>query len=117
MSGEQASKDGTPAWAYDEDGYCVCCGNGRWKFHMPECELRDALDFTQPQIGSAPARPVETPTPAPALADRLRDIANLHVSERAYTELHDLADALGDSSSQPSAPDPPASFKPFYGDE
>lgn len=36
--------DGTPAWAYDEDGYCVCCGNGRWKYHMPDCELRDALD-------------------------------------------------------------------------
>ena len=36
--------DGTPAWAYDEDGYCVCCGNGHWKHHMPECELRDALD-------------------------------------------------------------------------
>lgn len=37
--------DGTPAWAYDEDGYCVCCGNGHWKFHMPECDLRDALDI------------------------------------------------------------------------
>ncbi len=36
--------DGTPGWAYDEDGYCVCCGNGKWKYHMPECELRDALD-------------------------------------------------------------------------
>lgn len=36
--------DGTPAWAYDEDGYCVCCGNGRWKYHRPDCELRDALD-------------------------------------------------------------------------
>lgn len=36
--------DGTPTWAYDEDGYCVCCGNGRWKYHMPGCELRDALD-------------------------------------------------------------------------
>lgn len=36
--------DGTPGWAYDEDGYCVACGNGRWKHHMPECELRDALD-------------------------------------------------------------------------
>lgn len=35
--------DGTPGWAYDEDGYCVCCGNGRWKHHMPECELRDLL--------------------------------------------------------------------------
>lgn len=34
----------TPSWAYDEDGYCVCCGNGRWKYHMPDCELRDALD-------------------------------------------------------------------------
>jgi hypothetical protein len=31
-------------WAYDEDGYCVCCGNGCWKYHMPDCELRDALD-------------------------------------------------------------------------
>lgn len=36
--------DGTPAWAYGEDGYCVCCGNGRWKHHMPECELSDLLD-------------------------------------------------------------------------
>lgn len=36
--------DGTPGWAYDEDGYCVCCGNGRWKHHMPECRLRDALE-------------------------------------------------------------------------
>jgi hypothetical protein len=41
---EQAGIDGTPAWAYDEDGYCVCCGNGRWKHHMAECQLRDALD-------------------------------------------------------------------------
>lgn len=39
--------DGTPAWAYDEDHYCVCCGNGRWKYHMPECELRDALDIAK----------------------------------------------------------------------
>ena len=38
------SKDGTPEWAYNEDGYCVCCGNGNWKYHMPECELRDGLD-------------------------------------------------------------------------
>lgn len=39
----QKGKDGTPAWAYDEDGYCVCCDAGRWKYHMPDCELRDAL--------------------------------------------------------------------------
>jgi len=44
MSDEQPGVDGTPAWAYSEDGYCVACGNGRWKHHMPECELRDALD-------------------------------------------------------------------------
>lgn len=37
--------DGTPTWAYDEDSYCVCCGNGRWKRHMPDCVLRDALDL------------------------------------------------------------------------
>jgi hypothetical protein len=43
---EEPGVDGTPAWAYDEDGYCVCCDNGRWKHHMPECELRDALDAT-----------------------------------------------------------------------
>lgn len=36
--------DGTPLWAYNEDGYCVCCGNGIWKHHMPQCQLRDALD-------------------------------------------------------------------------
>ncbi len=34
----------TPKWAYDEDGYCVCCGNGWWKFHMPDCELADIMD-------------------------------------------------------------------------
>lgn len=37
--------DGTPSWAYDEDGYCVCCDAGRWRYHMPDCELRDALDL------------------------------------------------------------------------
>jgi hypothetical protein len=44
MADEQPGVDDTPSWAYDEDGYCVWCGNGRWKHHMPECELRDALD-------------------------------------------------------------------------
>ncbi len=39
-------KDGTPEWAYDEDNYCVCCGHGSWKYHTPDCELRDALDAT-----------------------------------------------------------------------
>jgi hypothetical protein len=37
--------DDTPAWAYDEDGYCNCCGNGNWKHHMPTCELRDLIDW------------------------------------------------------------------------
>lgn len=44
MTDSMPGGDGTPAWAYDEDGYCVCCGNGRWRLHMPECELRDLLD-------------------------------------------------------------------------
>lgn len=45
-SGPDASPgiDGTPAWCYDEDGYCIRCGNGRWKHHTPGCELRDLLD-------------------------------------------------------------------------
>lgn len=34
-----------PLWVYDEDGYCVCCGNGKWKHHMPECELADLLAY------------------------------------------------------------------------
>ncbi len=46
-----SSKDDTPDWAYDEDGYCVCCGNGKWKYHMPECELRDALDTPDYEAG------------------------------------------------------------------
>lgn len=37
-------KDGTPGWAYDEDGYCTCCGNGHWKYHMPGCYLAAALE-------------------------------------------------------------------------
>lgn len=40
-------KDGiTPAWGYDEDGYCVACGNGMWKYHFPECPLADLLYAT-----------------------------------------------------------------------
>ena len=46
-----SSKDDTPDWAYDEDDYCVCCGNGKWKYHMPECELRDALDTPDYEAG------------------------------------------------------------------
>ena len=42
---EPAAVDGTPAWAYGEDGYCVCCGNGKWRHHMPGCVLRDSLDL------------------------------------------------------------------------
>lgn len=42
--------DGTPSWAYGEDGYCVCCGNGRWKYHMPGCQLRDALDALRDRL-------------------------------------------------------------------
>lgn len=29
---------------YDEDGYCVACGNGKWKHHMPECQIADLID-------------------------------------------------------------------------
>lgn len=42
--GAPSGVDGTPGWCYDEDGYCIRCGNGRWKPHMPGCELRDLLD-------------------------------------------------------------------------
>lgn len=44
MTEPNTGMDGTPFWAYDEDGYCVCCGNGRWTLHTFDCELRDALD-------------------------------------------------------------------------
>lgn len=29
---------------YNEDGYCVACGNGHWKHHMPECQIVDLID-------------------------------------------------------------------------
>lgn len=29
---------------YSEDGYCVACGNGHWKHHMPECQIADLID-------------------------------------------------------------------------
>lgn len=29
---------------YDEDGYCVACGNGQWTHHMPECQIADLID-------------------------------------------------------------------------
>lgn len=44
MTIDATNPSATPDWAYTEDGYCICCGNGKWKFHMPWCELRDALD-------------------------------------------------------------------------
>lgn len=49
ISGEDGpfGVDGTPGWAYSEDGYCVCCGNGHWKYHMPECSLAHALDLVK----------------------------------------------------------------------
>lgn len=33
-----------PDWAYDEDGYCVSCFNGKWKAHSPYCELADLYE-------------------------------------------------------------------------
>lgn len=33
-----------PSDPYDEDGYCEWCGNGRWKYHRPECLWADAAD-------------------------------------------------------------------------
>ena len=33
-----------PEWAYDEDHYCVACGNGDWKFHAPWCELAELYE-------------------------------------------------------------------------
>lgn len=46
MSAEKPPRvDDTPEWAYEDDGgYCVCCGNGWWKRHMPDCELRDIIE-------------------------------------------------------------------------
>lgn len=91
------------------------------------------------------ARPVETPTPAPTIETLLTELSRRTTFVRlafdpfggrsepwessfldggGLAQRHRAADprsaleaALGDSSSQPSAPDPPASFKPFYGDE
>lgn len=34
-----------PAWAYDEDGYCVDCGNGKWKAHNTWCEIAYLIDL------------------------------------------------------------------------
>lgn len=33
-----------PAWAYCEDGYCVDCGNGKWKAHNTWCEIAYLID-------------------------------------------------------------------------
>ena len=37
-----------PADPYDEDRYCVWCGNGDWKPHAPECAWADASDDVDP---------------------------------------------------------------------
>lgn len=33
-----------PEWAYSEDGYCLACGNGRWKSHNYWCEIAYLID-------------------------------------------------------------------------
>ncbi len=33
-----------PEWAYNEDHYCVACGNGNWKAHAPWCEIAHLFD-------------------------------------------------------------------------
>ena len=53
-TGSPPAEDGTPSWAYNEDGYCVSCDNGHWKHHTPECELRDALDSKKDDIYKHP---------------------------------------------------------------
>lgn len=52
----QPGLDGTPGWAYDSDGYCVCCGNGRWRHHHTDCVLRDALDALAHVAGKVDGR-------------------------------------------------------------
>lgn len=47
ISGENgAMSDDDPYFGkvYDEDSYCVACGNGRWKHHMPQCQIADLID-------------------------------------------------------------------------
>lgn len=64
-----------PLWVYDEDGYCVCCGNGKWKHHMPECELADLLAYRalRPDCptchGDKVVRPFSTGNPCPDCTD------------------------------------------------
>jgi hypothetical protein len=29
---------------YSEDGYCQACGNGYWKWHMPDCQIADLAE-------------------------------------------------------------------------
>lgn len=33
-----------PDGPYDEDGYCESCGNGRWRYHTPDCAWADQRD-------------------------------------------------------------------------
>lgn len=35
---------------YDEDGYCVACGSGKWKHHMPQCQVADLIDAIREAI-------------------------------------------------------------------
>lgn len=61
--------DDTPSWCYDEDGYCIRCGNGRWKHHMPDCELRDLLDAS---ARCSTPRPRTSPGRQPGRAEHER---------------------------------------------
>lgn len=97
------------------------------------------LDLAAGEMSWHPARPVETPTPSPTHEEMVErwgvgfgtPYGNALYSWWLHTQREPMVEersalmaaidaglrALGDSSSQPSAPDPPASFKPFYGDE
>lgn len=36
--------DVLPVHPCDDDGYCVWCGNGRWKEHAPWCSWADVVE-------------------------------------------------------------------------
>lgn len=56
MGWAELREDGKiPRDPFDVDGYCIFCGNGSWKYHMPECQWADrAYDLGWDDKGAIP---------------------------------------------------------------
>jgi hypothetical protein len=83
---ERQHKD-RPEWAYNEDGYCVDCGNGNFKFHAPWCEIAELFDM-QSRSKTPQSTTEETRAMTPEGLQAIKDDLLTVTEARTYTREH-----------------------------